>query len=44
MEEEKKEKMNRKDYWLHPGIVVKIVTKKIGVSYYKKKGVIRVSI
>lgn len=44
MEEMKKEKMNRKDYWLHPNIVVKVVTKKLGDKYYKKKAVIRVRI
>ncbi|KAL5013476.1 hypothetical protein ScPMuIL_007746 [Solemya velum] len=40
-EEKKKEKMNRKENWLHEGIVVKIVTKKLGEKYYKKKGVIK---
>ncbi|KAK0404757.1 hypothetical protein QR680_017611 [Steinernema hermaphroditum] len=40
MEEQKKEKRNRKDYWLHEGIVVKIVTKKLGSEYYKTKGVV----
>lgn len=40
-EEKKKEKMNRKDYWLHEGIVVKIVTKKLGEKYYKKKAVVK---
>lgn len=34
--------MNRKDYWLHEGIVVKIVTKKLGEKYYKKKAVVKV--
>ena len=37
-----KEKKNRKDYWLHEGIVVKAITKKLGEKYYKKKGVIKV--
>ena len=40
-EEQMKEKKNRKDYWLHEGIVVKVVTKKLGEKYYKKKGVIK---
>lgn len=34
--------MNRKNYWLYPGIVVKVVTRKLGDKYYKKKAVIRV--
>jgi hypothetical protein len=41
-EKKKKEQMNRKDYWLHEGIVVKIVTKKLGEKYYKKKAVVKV--
>lgn len=40
-EEQKKEKMNRKDYWLAENIVVKVVTKSLGEEYYKQKGVIR---
>ncbi|TKR81289.1 hypothetical protein L596_015185 [Steinernema carpocapsae] len=40
LEERKKEKRNRKDYWLHEGIVVKIVTKRLGSDYYKTKGVV----
>lgn len=39
-EETKKEKKNRKDYWLHTDIVVKIITKSLGDKYYKKKGVV----
>ncbi|XP_044132674.1 DNA/RNA-binding protein KIN17 isoform X1 [Bufo gargarizans] len=39
--EEKKKKTERTDYWLHPEIVVKIVTKKLGEKYYKKKAVIK---
>jgi len=35
-----KEQKNRKDYWLHEGIVVKIITSKLGEKYYKKKGMI----
>ncbi|VEN48730.1 unnamed protein product [Callosobruchus maculatus] len=40
-EEFKKEKMNRKDYWLIEGIVVKVMTKSLGEEFYKQKGVIR---
>ncbi|CAF4772494.1 unnamed protein product [Rotaria sp. Silwood1] len=40
MEEKMKEKRNRKDYWLHEGIVVKIITLKLGEKYYKRKGII----
>ncbi|KAK3610513.1 hypothetical protein CHS0354_008941 [Potamilus streckersoni] len=40
-EEKKKEKLNRKDYWLHPGIVVKVITKKLGDKYYKQKAVVQ---
>lgn len=36
-EEEKKERMNRKDFWLHEDIVVKLVTKSLGEKYYKQK-------
>ena len=44
MEEKTKEKVNRKDYWLHEGIIVKVITNKLGDKYYKKKAVVRVSI
>jgi len=40
MEEKKREKQNRKDYWLHKNIVVKIATNKLGEKYYKKKAVV----
>lgn len=40
MEESKKEKSNRKDYWLTEGIVVKLITKSLGDKYYKQKGVV----
>lgn len=40
-EESKREKSNRKDYWLAEGIVVKIVAKSLGDRYYKEKGVIK---
>jgi len=39
-EETKKERRNRKDYWLVEGIVVKVVAKSLGDKYYKKKGVV----
>ncbi|XP_058066799.1 DNA/RNA-binding protein KIN17 [Anopheles bellator] len=39
-EEMKKEKSNRKDYWLMEGIVVKMITKALGEKYYKEKGVV----
>ena len=42
LEQKKKEKMNRKDHWLHPGIVVKVMTKKLGEKYYKKKAYVKV--
>lgn len=41
LEESKKEKNNRKDYWITEGIVVKIMTKSLGEEFYKQKGVIR---
>lgn len=40
-EENKKERSNRKDYWLAEGIVVKIVTKSLGDKFYKAKGVVQ---
>lgn len=40
-EEMKREKMNRKDNWLHENIVVKIITKKLGEKFYKKKAVVK---
>nr|CAD7453283.1 unnamed protein product [Timema tahoe] len=39
-EESKKEKNNRKDYWITEDIVVKVIAKSLGEKYYKKKGVI----
>jgi DNA/RNA-binding protein KIN17 len=39
-EENKKDCMNRKDYWLEEGIVVKAMIKSLGDKYYKKKGVV----
>lgn len=40
MEHKKREKQNRKDYWLHRNIVVKITTNKLGEKYYKKKAIV----
>ncbi|XP_043964875.1 DNA/RNA-binding protein KIN17 isoform X2 [Gambusia affinis] len=43
IEEKKKKKQSsavRTDYWLQPNIVVKIVTKKLGEKYHKKKAVV----
>ena len=42
MEEKKKERQNRKENWLHTGIVVKIITKKLGQKYHKSKAVVKV--
>jgi len=40
-EEHKKELLNRKDYWLYPNIVVKIINSALGDGkYYKKKGLV----
>lgn len=46
MEEEAKKKAKLegpkpKEYWLAEGIVVKIVTKRLGERFYKKKGVVK---
>ncbi|ESO11689.1 hypothetical protein HELRODRAFT_71298 [Helobdella robusta] len=41
MEETKKAKIGRKDYWLTEGIVIKIITKKAGEQYFKKKAVVK---
>lgn len=42
MEEKKRKKQQpvRTDYWLQPNIVVKVVTKRLGEKYHKKKAVI----
>jgi len=39
-EEKRKEKLNRKDNWLHKNIIVKIITNKLGEKYYKKKAIV----
>jgi DNA/RNA-binding protein KIN17 len=41
-EEKAKERSNRKDYWLYPGIVVKVMSKSLAEKgYYKQKGVVK---
>ncbi|KAJ4710003.1 DNA/RNA-binding protein KIN17 [Melia azedarach] len=41
-EEKVKEKMNRKDYWLCEGIIVKVMSKALAdKGYYKQKGVVK---
>ncbi|CAH8358024.1 unnamed protein product [Eruca vesicaria subsp. sativa] len=41
-EERKKERMNRKPYWLFQGIVMKVMSKALAdKGYYKQKGVVR---
>ncbi|XP_017485803.1 PREDICTED: DNA/RNA-binding protein KIN17 [Rhagoletis zephyria] len=40
-EEAKKERANRKDYWLHTGIVVKFIDKAMGEKFYKQKAVVQ---
>uniref|UniRef100_A0A7N0RBU3 KIN17-like protein n=1 Tax=Kalanchoe fedtschenkoi TaxID=63787 RepID=A0A7N0RBU3_KALFE len=41
-QEKAKERSNRKDYWLHEGIVVKVMSKALAdKGYYKQKGVVK---
>ncbi|XP_030629358.1 DNA/RNA-binding protein KIN17 [Chanos chanos] len=40
MEEQKKKSVHT-GHWLQPDIVVKVITKKLGEKYYKKKAVVR---
>lgn len=41
-EEKAKERMNRKDYWLCEGILVKVMSKTLAdKGYYKQKGIVR---
>uniref|UniRef100_A0A3P9IYS7 DNA/RNA-binding protein KIN17 n=1 Tax=Oryzias latipes TaxID=8090 RepID=A0A3P9IYS7_ORYLA len=40
IEERKKKQSSRTDYWLQPDIVVKVITKKLGEKYHKKKAVV----
>lgn len=46
MEERKRQQQEpvRTDYWLQPNIIVKVITKKVGDRYYKKKAVVVVRI
>lgn len=37
-----KQQSVRTDYWLQPNIVVKVITKRLGEKYHKKKAVIMV--
>ncbi|NXO25753.1 KIN17 protein, partial [Cisticola juncidis] len=39
--EEEKKRTSRTDYWLQPEIIVKVVTKKLGEKYHKKKAVVK---
>ncbi|NXQ19537.1 KIN17 protein, partial [Peucedramus taeniatus] len=39
--EEEKKRTYRRDYWLQPEIIVKIVTKKLPEKYHKKKAVVK---
>eukprot|EP00794_Sanderia_malayensis_P006100 gene6100-6804_t len=44
MEEEQKSKLKKvekKDNWINVGLIVKVITKKLGEKYYKKKGEIK---
>lgn len=40
-EQTQREKRNRRDNWLHPNIIVKVKTKKLGDSYYNKKAYVK---
>lgn len=40
-EEQMKAKKCKRDYWLTPGIVVKVIAQKLGDKYYKKKAEVR---
>ncbi|XP_056604056.1 DNA/RNA-binding protein KIN17 [Triplophysa dalaica] len=39
--EEQKKKSVQSDHWIRPNIVVKVVTKRLGEKYFKKKAIIR---
>ncbi|XP_064277539.1 DNA/RNA-binding protein KIN17-like [Passer domesticus] len=39
--EEEKKRTSRTDYWLHPEIIVRIITKKLAGKYHKKKAVVK---
>lgn len=40
MEKKKQQQSVRTDYWLQPNIIVKVITKRLGEKYHKKKAVI----
>ncbi|XP_029350708.1 DNA/RNA-binding protein KIN17 [Echeneis naucrates] len=40
MEEKKKKQSVQTDYWMQPNIVVKVITKRLGEKYHKKKAVV----
>ena len=46
MEEKKKKRQQpvKTDYWLQPNIVVKVVTKRLGEKYHKKKAIVTVTV
>ncbi|CAN8212795.1 unnamed protein product [Coccothraustes coccothraustes] len=39
--EEEEKRTSRKDYWLQPDIIVRIVTKKLAGKYHKRKAVVK---
>ncbi|KAL6040155.1 hypothetical protein STEG23_033671 [Scotinomys teguina] len=39
--EEEKKRRARTDAWLQPGIIVKVITEKVGERYHKRKGVVK---
>ncbi|XP_059703829.1 DNA/RNA-binding protein KIN17-like [Haemorhous mexicanus] len=39
--EEEKKRTSRKDYWLQPDIIVRIVTKQLAEKYHKRKAVVK---
>ncbi|XP_056643604.1 DNA/RNA-binding protein KIN17 [Diorhabda sublineata] len=41
LEESKREKQNRKDYWIAENIIVKVITRNLGEEYYKQKGIVK---
>lgn len=41
MQEQEKMKASRKSNWIAKGLIVKVVTKKLGDKYYKKKGTVK---
>ncbi|XP_041340442.1 DNA/RNA-binding protein KIN17-like [Pyrgilauda ruficollis] len=39
--EEEKKRISRRDYWLQPEIIVRIITRKLAEKYHKKKAVVK---